>query len=360
MTTKVITIAKFSGEPKDYPEFKRDVENKARTASALHENGLLGLIMTEENYKDFTTTASCKNGLKFTPLPETDQSKSDELQGFVMWEYHAKKKTAETVDILAMKTAVEEALDEVSKRRMSDPKYGMAKLTIADIMEWMEKRFGKPTAQTLKDNLELMNTIRVENGTSSMDKYLSTFHEEPYKVAKQNGNDIAKSTRIMSLMDGIAQCGVYSGAVDQYLFAYPTPETQEFDKLAELLRAQDARATRKTSGGSGMVNQVTENAPPLSLQSINEKLDSFMSAFTALTAAAALQQQQVPQSQHQQTRAPRPDTRPDTHYCWTHGPNASHNGDAPCKFPRPGHQPTATAANKMGGAQARVPRSARK
>jgi hypothetical protein len=43
-----------------------------------------------------------------------------------------------------------------------------------------------------------------------------------------------------------------------------------------------------------------------------------------------------------------PPRRPFDFYCWSHGPNRSHNGDA-CRYRKTGHIAGATGANKQGG-----------
>jgi hypothetical protein len=47
-------------------------------------------------------------------------------------------------------------------------------------------------------------------------------------------------------------------------------------------------------------------------------------------------------------RGPRNPARPMTHYCWTHGPNVSHNSPE-CTRQAVGHMCQATLANQMGG-----------
>jgi hypothetical protein len=338
MTTKVIVIPKFSGNPKDFPEYRKDYEGKAALASIYHPQGLTGLVMSRKKFKKFTMSPQCVNGIaKFELLPETVPAKENE--DFHVWEYHAKRKTAETAEVLAYRTAFEDSLDPISKRRMSDDDHGLSKMSLFDMVDWLDKRFGTPTAVTLKDNLKLMATVRVEDGSTSMDEYISTFHEEPHKVAKKNNNNIAMTTRVQSLLDGVEQCGVYRDVLSHFHFTYKTPEEWEFDQLADQLRAFDARTTRKTSGGSGLINQVVTVNAPLSLQALSDKLDYVL---TALSAAAV------------QERAPVKLQLDPPYYCWSHGPNHTHNGDSPCNYPRPGHQSAATAANKMGGATGRT------
>lgn len=61
-----------------------------------------------------------------------------------------------------------------------------------------------------------------------------------------------------------------------------------------------------------------------------------------------LQQEVAKLRKADKARAPATPTNTSQCYCWTHGPNPSHNSDA-CTWKQPGHVNEATAADKKGG-----------
>eukprot|EP01034_Spumella_vulgaris_P028685 gene28685-35586_t len=351
MTT--IVIDKFSGTEEAWGDYFQAILTKASTATALHSDGFVGHILTAELYKSYSTSTECPAGRVFHLLPEPGEKPTVVDENWKLWEYDSNRKTRESTELLLFRTAFEDSLDPISKKRMSEGLHKLRRRSLVFMMSWLLERYGGATTTTLKNNLAKFKEVFVDNGTMSVETYISECHEDPFEIAKQSGNTIAETTRVSDLTDGLEPCGTFREVFTHYVLTYQTPKEQRFDVLVNLIIKESQRLNKKTSGGSGHVNQVTRSEPSLSLQSLNTKIDTmvdtFTSALNAFTAAAAVQQQQS-HATEKKTRGAQ-DVCPLPFYCWTHGPNRSHGhgGKKACKYPQPGHQATATWANKMGG-----------
>jgi hypothetical protein len=124
-----------------------------------------------------------------------------------------------------------------------------------------------------------------------------------------------------------------------------------------LITFDNARNAKATSAGTGLVNQATTNDPAVS--ALSARLDALIDLLSANAARGVVPVQLSRGDQpagHTQSRTKtKSKTNKNAHqnaggyYCWSHGPNASHNS-VDCNQIREGHQDAATAANKMGGA----------
>ena len=166
-----------------------------------------------------------------------------------------------------------------------------------------------------------------------------------------------ETTKVRALTDGLTQCGEFNDVLAFFRRTHRTVPEQTYALLSAMVEEEEPnRAAQKTSADSGLINQATMD--PV-IKAMLDQMAGMQAAITSLAANAAAVQQstsrrpargatQVPAA------APTPrgtsDTKKEkTHYCWTHGPNLSHNSPD-CSWPSAHHQDAATYANQLGGA----------
>jgi hypothetical protein len=189
----------------------------------------------------------------------------------------------------------------------------------------------------------------------------------------QNGHDISDKQKCDKLYSIVSRSGLLHEACQKWRLLAEASKTwihcQEHFQLYADDRQNDA--TTGTEGFHGATAQLAQ------AQTIRDAVNQAMQPHFAaanlartqgepaattiieLRAQAAVLQAQVTALQNlanrggggrnsNRNRGPRNPARPMTHYCWTHGPNVSHNSPE-CTRQAVGHMCQATLANQMGG-----------
>lgn len=247
-----------------------------------------------------------------------------------------------------LKTIILQTLPAVSLHHLSDPTHGTTFLSIADIIDRGNARYGTLNADDLKINKLQTETIFESN----MDiRAYTAQHAIAHSTAQANGQPFPEQDKVTALIKGITACGLFTHnlnnwlnnhAVNQQTFAgLETSVHQWFSNLSSVTLAQHNYSAAA----------VTALHPPPALQTAPTLSPTDIAAIAAAVTSTIQLTNRPPRNPHR----PAPTHRATAHvarppgnlYCWSHGLRY-HNGQQ-CKYPKPGHQANATANNRMGG-----------
>jgi hypothetical protein len=362
MATTHQKIVRFDGN--NFRTWNKSVLASGFKGCSYHPHGLIGFIQTQADFVAFTTVPGGAVGQPFQPLPDPGAIPNAGAQ-FGQWEYIAKRKEKELEAINSWRIVFEDSLDDISVSDMSeDNTLGITRRTLAWMFAWMRTQHGAETTDTLDDNLDLMDTIFVDDGSQPVMTYISAHHTEPHRIAAANGGALPETTKVSKLTKGLAACGSFKEVLFHFTMTYRTPATQVYADLTSAIRTFDSgRGKRQITGGSGLVNQVTaESAAILALTAKLEVMQTMIEALST-NAANAARIGASSNGRDKQTAASEVSVKEvkflayqnsGSCYCWSHGPNRSHES-AGCERPRVGHKTQATSQNKMGGAKVYTP-----
>lgn len=347
MTTETVTktaIKQFTGE--NFTDWEASVIASGANASSKHRKGLLGFFLTEANYILHATAIDALAPAEpFEALPDAAAQMPAAGAQFAPWAYVKEQKDQELKDITNWTILFIASLDDNSIGEMSEGrKLGITRLSLRYMYQWMCDHHGTVTTAYLDKNRGLPDLPFVDDGTKTVTTYIKENHSGPHKIAAENGEAMPETVKVSKLTNGLIPCGQFKTVLEHFVFTYKTPATQTFEVLCNLVRVFDVgREVRKTSGGSGLMNQavVDQNT----IQTLTRQMEQLQAAIAVLTANAVCGP--VPNNNHK--RGATTKINPRAHYCWTHSSNNSH-ASIDCRFPRDGHKTAATFDNQMGGA----------
>ena len=142
-------------------------------------------------------------------------------------------------------------------------------------------------------------------------------HREIHRTLQEHGQGLPNNMQVNLIIATLPPS--FSTFIERYNENHPGLN-RDFGQFSNLLMA--TTADKLTYGVPAMANAATSTPT----------LDSVMAELAALKVLLAESK----------------NSKPAFKYCWSHGPNKSHNS-ADCRFPTEGHQRTATDKNKQGG-----------
>lgn len=342
----------FSGESTDYQEWRSQACLAATTASSLHHMGLLGIILPEDEFLQFATTDDVPTPEPFQYLPSAarDVPTGD---AHAPWLHTSTRKTKEQDQCLTYRLLFVSRLDSVTEVDMAeeDNNFGITRRTLKWMLNFMDKRHNVATPAAIKLNLAILDKPFVDNGQQTMKAYIAT-HTAAHRIAAVSGNILHQTTKVDKLITGVTQCGAFSEIILHFQLTHKTAAKQTYLGLSKLLIGFDGdRSASKVSGGSGHINQATEDALA-TIKALTARCEALEAHVSILSANAATAQSTGGRGgAQQQPPAAGPNARQNAgaYYCWTHGPNTTHHSPD-CLFPASGHQNAATKKTKLGGA----------
>lgn len=342
MSSRIATIEKFSGKRGEYQAWRTKLLDRVFNGCSLHAHGLLGYYLQLMEYIARATIAGEPAPQPFAPQESAGEMPAAGAQ-FPAWKHVSDRWDKESVDRINLRIIFLDSLPENCTREWEEVGYGMTRRSESWMLARMDAKYGAVTAADLQANLALLSVPFPDNGEMNAEDYIIQHHIKPHQFASTNGGPIAESTKVMLLTQAITPCGVFKEVLTHFIFTHPSAATQTFEVLSDLVRTFDeARDAKQKSGGTGYINELASDRA--TIQALHKKVADLEATIQTLAANAATQQ---PSPNTTSTHPSGGRAKPS--YCWTHGPNNSHNS-RDCNNQRHGHQATATASNKMGGA----------
>lgn len=300
----------------------------------------------------------------------------------------------------ALKAAILACLTSASRDALRDPDTGHSKLSIRQILLYMDAQYGHITDVDVAAVIAKLDNVFVDGCVGGLAGHITDFRNRVKWIDKYS-EPIAPGRLYGHFRDSLVQCGLFS--VQQQMWnTMPGHQQSKLCRLeptgtdegyfAYVLAAYDGFAPRATTGTSHYASAAT--APPAAAASGSTvagattgtsngtpaaaaiPMDQMFALFTAFTASQAAAQ--APPSRNQRTRGTRttnattpaaPRGQPGNGgaaprgqskyiwYCWTCGTRCDHGYGAlkpdgspfSCPRPAPGHRDDATVQNRLGG-----------
>ena len=363
--TTIDTLRAFSGEPKDYPQWKMDFFDHVRNMTSINRFGMTFYVMALAEYN-----LQHNQGEQIAAYVElVDPGNEPAIfadganQAVVarwtaehgIW-LRAKVKFEELKSLkLELKNLVIRVTPEEAAIQIRDPIAGWLRTAPDQWLVSMDRIYGRLSAKDLQMNLAQLDVQYDQS--SSFAKHVA-MHRLAHLVQEANGQPIRELDKNRLLIDSLSTVGFFSGRIQTWNMARANVEDQRFlgadgisTALIEFERNYDRSTTTKTAGFSAAV-------APLNQLTIQSQVSSLVQAH--LAAAASTQPATKPGGKKQrgagaggggfQISASTP-----FYYCWSHG-LCTHMGYGPappmgigCAHKKPGHDDNATWPNKNGG-----------
>ena len=276
------------------------------------------------------------------------------------------------------------AIDEVYYAELDDPVEGLNNVEIQDIIDHIKERYCHIDQANLDKNLDRFN----QGIDPSVPLIIYIRKQEDCQEFAHDGHvDISEATMVTTGTKHALQCGAFTDAwkewnriprANQTWLAWKTHWTRAFEEQKTIQRLTggefSANSTTQMTDDALAAQMVTsldnlamaasqKNETVEKLIEMNAQKDKTIATLTTSLASekatnaklldiiskAGLKASHVPTPSGGNGNVPRWEP---TGYCWSHGFRVSRNHTSmTCKFPKEGHQVTATRANTMGGCE---------
>lgn len=375
MATEAPKIAPFSGERISYPAYRcRILDFASSLQNELDENGLLGDILPLAEFEEILEAQQ-------DPQPDPSTGIVPKLTGYFVklsdpgerpvrqsgqtgavftadelapWQYNLDRFEKQAKARKELKTAMLASLDANTLAALTDPDYGTRKVTAADVLACLDRRFGDATVVDLHANRA---KLRVPfRATDDFEKFIYT-HRDAHTYARRCKQEIGEAEKVALFTDAITPCGLFERKLFLFSDINPDVHQQTFVNLAAMMLHEWRSHTSKLPSSALKNPAVAANAAA-TINSSDEHAE--LLAFRA--AAASGKAPPPPPPPAGKPKKPKMTAAEyaarNVHYCWTHGPQCGHKSDE-CKSPGAGHRTEATDTNRLGGLEVKkvwVPR----
>jgi hypothetical protein len=347
-------LQKFSAQAKDYKPYRGKLVSCAFNATSTNKFGFVGLILTPEAYAKYT--APINGGvaaLPFALIPEQLPFADCDLL-FADWKYQDEKILRQTTDLKLFRKTFLDSIDLNTENHFQDEDYHLDNANLTEVLAYMDETYGTVMGNAVDQNKIEMTKHFTNDGSMELSTFIGN-QEVAHKFAEKNFDPIGQYTKYATLRDSVSSCGAFKDCLRDFVAANRVPEKQTFEKLKkDLLDFAATTDLLSTTGKSHYAN----SAVLTEIETLKQMVTQQQAAIAALTfSAAAVTKQSAaePKQQNGKKNTSSADQkkkgRKQKCYCHSHGPNNSHNGDD-CNDPiEPGHEPSATYENMMGGAR---------
>jgi hypothetical protein len=328
MSTRPFLLPRFSG---DGPHANEEYRNRFRPhllselerhCQPPHEFGLVGLAVEDAEWSTYSQTA-------FIALVRPAQPAAN--ASAMAWNIYQEDRNNFEKQLSATALAVGTIVDSLGPTALAlivNPDTSRYSSNLRVILSSLDAQYRAITRQELQQARSTLATRY--NRTSDFKTHL-TVHRQThatYVAAKQH---LSENDKVTFLVESMEHDPEANAAILHYFNTVPDMTNQKFDDLAKAIQAN--LANRSNSSVSEFAGAT---APYKSSSDMHAQIDELTRQVAHLSRIVA---EGIPNRQVSTTKR----------YCWTHGPNSSHEGKD-CKTPAKEHRTDATFSNRMGGA----------
>jgi hypothetical protein len=268
----------------------------------------------------------------------------------------------------SLKKQLIEAIEPVYLRSQRDRHVGFANRTLRELFSTLFTAYGMLTPIKLIENQQSMNKPWDPNAPFET---LIEQIEDGMELADAGGQAFTDAQILTLAYTLVYTTGLYFDECKTWITKPPEDKTWDRFKTFFLVAQSDLRQQQLTTTGrqgySAYIseNEEKENATAEALQNLASATASDREAFAQLIVTNSDLANQLKSAMTEITNMKNlfikntpthsrhsPNKNPDG-YCWTHGHRvAEGHTSTSCKWPRPGHQLTATKQNQQGGSSA--------
>ncbi len=255
--------------------------------------------------------------------------------GQVPWSFLYKRYSDFITHESACKTALLAKLDATTLAVVKEPDGTLSATPLATIIQRLRDAYQVATPVDISTNNDKLT--RPYSPSMRLAEHLLS-HRTAHAYAAAQGFPILEPTKVDLLRKSLQPCHVYDETLKLFVVMFTTVVTQTFAALADMLVTAEANlASQTTVVAAGYAQAVTASQ----LSSLEELVRSLQAEVRAANSSKT--------AGGSASRAnPAAFAPGNIHYCWTHGPKASHPSFA-CTKQAAGHQVKATARNTLGG-----------
>jgi hypothetical protein len=325
MSSRKFLIPSFAGDPAANEKYRNEfrpqlLSELERHCQPTHEFGLVGLAVGATEWATYSATP-------FVALTRVAQPPGNASN--MAWNIYQEDRNnfekQENAISLAIGTIFEN-LGPTALALLIDPATTRYTKSLSVILANLDAQYQQITRQELQ---AARATLQTRFNPASDFKTHVTTHRQTHATYVAAAQPLSQNDKINFLVESMEHDNEARAAIRHYFNTYPSLANQTFEDLVTAIGANLANRSGPTT--SDFVN---------------------MAASSRTTADLTQQVEALTRQVNQLQRAlaeGRP-TASTKKYCWTHGPNGSHESKD-CRYPNRGkHQNEATMENRMGGA----------
>lgn len=263
------------------------------------------------------------------PIQDSDNNKQIEIkkEQHRRWVLQDQKYREKLKNLALLKEILINSLKPSIRDSISDPIYGTLQITCFDILKNLDQEFLLLSPTHFKQaNQSLLIPFKLGD---DMREFLNK-RKLHYQLCEHADQDIGEEFKITSLEEVLRPCGLFTRPIERFNELYDTLDSNSrtFDALAILIqRAADNLPNNQNIFAASIYPESKSSA-----ETSNPN--------TGIAAAVKTGKGKAVSNKDSISK--------DLNYCWSHGPNTSHNSKQ-CKTRHPNHVESATAKNMQGG-----------
>ena len=282
----------FSGERIHWKKFWHSLCNIARSAIPGKAHGVLGFILSEEEYKDLT-------GHKFKPLTDVSDLKPQlpgmsasekEVERYKLedkeWKFQDDQYVKQEAGLKILREWMWLNLDENSKRLFTQGSLGHMNFTTLEIVQRLKEEYA---TMMPSDMTKLMDTALSLFTGGNLRIWLLQL-EATYSDLESHGERVDNAQKLRNLKNSLKNTPEYDGVILTWERKHITPSTQKEKWDTLLFKLKDEYDARQMGNGNNttiqnrhMVNEVLSNDRYISANDVNKLIAAGIAAHISST-----------------------------------------------------------------------------
>ena len=268
MAAPLISLTRFTGDKLDYSDWRRDTVNRSTMASTIAILGLLGFLLSEEEWIATLIRAGHTNPGPFMPRVHPGERRNA-AAAFPAWKVDDLAYLKQQQDVNTFKQLIRASLDQGSLDLLDTDTDQATSLSLRDMLARLDAfyRILSP-ADLHRNRARLLVPYTPEKNIRS---FISV-HRRAHLVARENNFEISEDEKVKYLIDSLKPCGLFNSRIEIWTMINPLAINQRFDNLStSIIEYSDNQDVQATSGSSLCSNQVvvSTSAPAIGLSQEN-------------------------------------------------------------------------------------------
>jgi len=264
MAAPLISLTRFTGDKLDYSDWRRDTVNRSTMASTIAILGLLGFLLSEEEWIATLIRAGHANPSPFMPRVHP-RERPNAAAAFPAWKADDEAYLKQQQDVNTFKQLIRASLDQGSLDLLDTDTDQATSLSLRDMLARLDAfyRILSP-ADLHRNRARLLVPYTPEKNIRS---FISV-HRRAHLVAIENNFEISEDEKVKYLIDSLKPCGLFNSRIEIWTMINPLATNQRFENLStSIIEYSDNQDVQATSGSSLCSNQVvvSTTAPAVGL-----------------------------------------------------------------------------------------------
>jgi hypothetical protein len=335
----MITIPSFDGSREKFRAFKQAIFNAALNGSPTSPQGLLGDVMSAAEWTQHQALLLAMGDPNVQPDPYVavahpgNIAAAGNAHAIAVYKINLEQFNTYRTNLSSLKQAIIVSLDSTSSVTVAGVDGGFFTSSCRQIVERLTIQYGVFRASDLH---EVGQDIQAIYHRRQEFREFITILEQKYDLLQRAGHPESERSKVSNLKKSLIPSGLFAEAMSIWFVQNGDIALQTFAAFSAAMILHDGNRDPEPMSEPAMDPSTISTLMAESAEKrAYEKGKKDARAEAKATAASS-------------ARSGSPPRRPFDFYCWSHGPNRSHNGND-CRYRKTGHVAGATAANKQGG-----------